>query len=789
MISNYIKIALRNLLKHKLYSVINILGLAVGIAACLVIMIFIKDELSYDRHHPQADRIHRITRSWNNANGETSLHLARVAPTVAPLMRNDFPTVPVTQILQDFQTRLTYENNVFIENRLYFADEFAFTVFGFKTIKGNRQDALKNPNELWITESMAKKYFGVVDPVGKTIRYENEIDLQVVGVLADPPPQTHFHYDFLVSFSTFKTLVPPDALTDWGSNGYITYAMLPTDMTSVELEEKFISFVDRYIPPKNSAFPKPSMGTRLHVQKITDIHLYSHLDSEIEPNGNILYIWIFSLVAVFVLMIACINFMNLATAKASERATEVGVRKAIGAHRGDLIRQFLSESLVITAIAFLLAIGLVELSLPVFSAFIEKTLELTLVENYSMLIFVLAVAFLTGILAGSYPAIYLSSFEAAKVLKEKSRFGSARSRFRSALVVAQFAISIILIIGIGVIQSQLDYCRNTDMGFDKDRIVSLFIEQETRGKIPQVKTQLLQSPGIEAVAASSRIPSGRLLDSYKMSVESEGTMKEIDFRIAAVRVDEDFFPTYGIPMTSGRNFSKDFSTDDTAAVVFNESSVAAIGWKSSNDALGKTVIAGGRTMKVIGIVKDFHFESMHEKISPMVFFPNTGKYARLSIRLRGARIPETIEYIKTRWAEYHHGIPFEFQFVDENFDQLYRAEERLGSILRTFAALATFIACLGLVGLAAFMAERRTKEIGIRKVMGATTFNIVRLLSSDFAKLVLLANVIAWPAAYYVMKEWLATFVYHTDISILIFIVSGAVTLSIAILTVAFQAF
>nr|HNH29149.1 ABC transporter permease [bacterium] len=250
MISNYIKIALRNLLKHKLYSVINILGLAVGIAACLVIMIFIKDELSYDRHHPQADRIHRITRSWNNANGETSLHLARVAPTVAPLMRNDFPTVPVTQILQDFQTRLTYENNVFIENRLYFADEFAFTVFGFKTIKGNRQDALKNPNELWITESMAKKYFGVVDPVGKTIRYENEIDLQVVGVLADPPPQTHFHYDFLVSFSTFKTLVPPDALTDWGSNGYITYAMLPTDMTSVELEEKFISFVDRYIPPK-----------------------------------------------------------------------------------------------------------------------------------------------------------------------------------------------------------------------------------------------------------------------------------------------------------------------------------------------------------------------------------------------------------------------------------------------------------------------------------------------------------------------------------------------------------
>lgn len=789
MLNNYLKIAFRNLIKHKLYSTINIVGLSVGIGACLAILLFVKDELRYDRHHPQADRIYRITRSWNNPNGETSLHLGKIAPPAAPLMRTDFPEIVVTQILQDFQTRLKCDNKVFVESGLFFADEYAFPIFSFKVVKGDIQNALKNPNELWITESMARKYFGDADPIGKIIRYEDDADLKVAGILADPPQQTHFHFDFLVSFSTYKAFTPPERLTYWGSNNYITYALLPEDLTASALEDKLVAFVDRHIPLSNSHFPKPSMGTRLHVQKMTDIHLYSHLDSEIEPNGDILYVWTFSIVAVFVLLIACINFMNLSTAKASDRATEVGVRKAIGAHRGDLIRQFLSESLVIAVIAMILSIGLVELSLPFFSSFVGKSLDLSLVEDYGMLLSVLGILLVTGVVAGSYPAFYLSSFEAAKVLKDKRQFGSARSRFRSVLVVTQFAISIALVIGIGIIRNQIDYCRNADMGFDKDRVVSLFIEQETRDKIPQVKAQLLQLPGVESVGSSSRIPSGRLLDSYKMTVESESKMKEIDFRIAAVRVDEDFFPTYGMTMASGRNFSRTYATDDTAAVMFNEAAVKAIGWKSNDEALGKMVISANRTMKVIGIVKDFHFESMHEKISPIVFIPNTGNYTRLSIRLRGTAIPETMDHIRTLWAEYHPSLPFEYQFIDESFDRLYRAEERLGTILRAFAIFATFIACLGLIGLAAYMAERRTKEIGVRKVMGASSWSIVRLLASDFVRLVAVANLLAWPLAYYVMNQWLATFEYRTPLSIVPFAVAGLTAVIIAIATVSFQAY
>ncbi|NUM79306.1 ABC transporter permease [bacterium] len=790
MLQNYLKIAIRNLLKHKTYSAINILGLAVGMASCLIILLFVQYELSYDRYHAHADRIYRVSRQFYNQNGQMNLWLGPIAPPFAPLLRTDFPQIKVAQFLRDFNTKLKMGEQAFIENRFFWADEHVLDVFSFELVKGDRRNVLKEPNSIVLTESAARKYFGNADPMGKIINYEDQLDLKVTGILKDIPENSHFHIDILASFVTLQTIFSPGTLmTNFGSNNYPTYVFLPEGMDAGEFEQQLVKFVDKHVPVPNPSIPKASAFTLLKLQPITDIHLHSHLDSEIEPNGDILYVYIFSAVAFFILLIACINFMNLSTAKAADRSREVGVRKVVGAGRQDLIRQFLSETIILAFIALILAIGLVELALPYFNAFIGKNLSLNPADNYFMLASIITIALLTGLISGSYPAFFLSAFEPVVVLKGKLSNGSGSSWLRSTLVVTQFSITIALLCGIGIIQNQLDFCRTADLGFKHDHVLAILIPQSARNKIEDVKNQLKQNSNIVAVSASSRFPSGRLLDSFNMQVDIGGEMKAVNFRIASVFVDHDYMTTYDMPIAAGRDFLKEFVTDDTAAVIFNESAVKALGWTSNEDALNKRVNFGNRRSRVVGVVKDFHFESMREKIAPMIFAINPNFTGYFSIRIRPENVPATLEFLKERWAEYDPDVPFNYQFIDENFDQLYRNEEQLSRVLGYFAGLGTFIACLGLIGLAAFMAERRTKEIGIRKVMGATVANIVGLMSKEFVRLVIVANLVAWPLAYFAMDRWLDHFAYRISIGPAVFIIAGVVTLAIALGTVSFQAF
>lgn len=790
MFQNYLKIAFRNLLKHKTYSTINVLGLAVGMASCLIILLFVQYELSYDKYHANADRIYRVSRQFYNQDGQLNLWLGPIAPPFAPMLRTDFPQIEVAQLLRDFNTKLKIGEQTFIENRFFWADEHVLNIFSFELLKGDRANVLKEPNSIVLTESMAQKYFGETDPIGKVINYEDQLDLKVTGILKDIPENSHFHIDILGSFVTLQTVLPQGSLmTNFGSNNYPTYVLLPEGMDPGEFEQQLVKFIDKHVPVLNPNIPKASAFTLLKVQPITDIHLHSHLDSEIEPNGDILYVYIFSAVAFFILLIACINFMNLSTAKAADRSREVGVRKVVGAGRHDLIRQFLSETILLAFIALILAIGLVELALPYFNSFFGRTLSLDPTNNYFMLASIVAIALLTGLISGSYPAFFLSAFEPVTVLKGKLSKGSGSSWLRSTLVITQFSITIALLCGIGIIQNQLDFCRTADLGFKQDHVLAVLIPQSIRGKQEEVKNQLKQNPNIVSVASCSRFPSGRLLDSFNMQVESGGEMKPVNFRIANVWVDHDYMNTYDMPMAAGRNFSKEFVTDDTAAVIFNESSVRALGWTSNEDALNKRVNFGNRRSRVVGVVKDFHFESMREKIAPMVFAVNPNFSGYFSIRIRPENIPATLEFLKERWAEYDPDVPFNYQFIDENFDQLYRNEDQLSQVLEYFAGLGTFIACLGLIGLAAFMAERRTKEIGIRKVMGATITNIVGLMSKEFIRLVVFANLVAWPLAYFAMDSWLNHFAYRISIGPAVFIIAGIVTVVIALGTVSFQAF
>ena len=782
---NYIKIAMRNLIRHKGYSFINVAGLAVGMACCILIMVYVKDELSYDHAYGKGDRIFRVTREFFNLDGKTNLKLGFVAPQVATLLRTDFPDLKVTQFTRDYESRFEYNRQVFIEDQFFWADEHAFELFDFELLEGNGPTMLKEPNSLVLTESAARKYFGNENALGKTIVYGGDMNMKVSGVLRDLPANTHFHFTILGSFSTLHTLLPKGSLENWGSNNYLTYLLLPPDRSAKALEEQLVGFIDKHFPLHGHGFKTPHDMTLLHLQPLYDIHLYSHLDGEVEPNGDIMYVYIFSIIAVFILLIACVNFMNLSTAKAADRGKEVGIRKVAGAVRADLIRQFLYETLVIAFLASVAAIGLVELTLPKFSAFSGKELSLNLFNDYIILSGVFLIALVTGVLAGSYPAFYLSAFQPVAVLKNTMR-GSRHSRLRSTLVILQFAISIALIAGIGVIQNQITYCRTASLGFDKEHVVFLPAPQDVR--LEDIRTQLLENSGVISVSGASRVPSGRLLDASTTGIEWKGEMKQIDFRIATVRADEHYIPTYGIELAAGRNFSKEFSTDDTAAVIFSETAVQAIGWQSNEDAIGKRVETATRHARVIGVVKDFHFESMREKISPIIFWMDPRAYGRISVRVRPENIAGTIDFLKKKWNGYRPDIPFTYQFIDENFDKLYRSEEKLSTLLEYFSALAVFIACLGLLGLAAFMAERRTKEIGIRKVLGASITGIIVLFSKEFGILVIAANIVAWPLTYWLMHRWLNNFAYRIDMDVWTFVLSGAAALAISLATVSYQA-
>ena len=794
MIRNYLKIAFRNLTKYKFISFINLFGLTVGLICCLLIFIFILHELSYDKYQPNAGRVYRVTRSFNNSEtGALSLNLSTVAPPFGPLLQNDFKEIEnVTRLLQNGTTAIRYNDKMLNEPDVYFADDKFFDFFKVDVIEGNPKKSLTDPYSVMMTDETAKKYFGNEEPLNKVIRinFGNYFDFKVTGIYKPFPSNTHFHPDMMLSFNTLNDTAiygAENLRTNWGNNSFFTYIRLPDNYDPKKLEAQFPSFLDRHM--KDGGPTKPSKWTALALQKLTDIHLTSHTDYEAEENGDIKRVYVFSAIALFILLIACINYMNLSTARSTLRAREIGIRKTVGAERSEIMAQFLSESVLVSWIAMLFAFGFTWLLIPWLNDISGQHLSIEVIMKWHIILPILLVPFIVGILSGLYPAIFMSSFQPVKVLKGFLKTGGGNISFRKVLVTLQFAISIILIICTGVVFSQMRYMQNKSLGFDKEQIITLPYVTELNDKYDAFRTELLSNSVIKNTGRSSRIPTGRLLDAMGSKMMRGDSMAPVSADIKYVAADQDFISTYGVKVLAGRGFSRDFGSD-TSAFLINEAAVNVLGLKTNNDAIGKDFGYGGRTGKIIGVFNDFHFESMHQKIVPLVLLvpKNPNNFGRISIKVAGANTTAALSHIEKVWKNFLPETPYQYTFLDENFARLYKAEERQKTLFTTFAFIAIFIACLGLFGLSAFTISQRIKEIGIRKVLGAKVSTIVALLSKDFLKLVAISALIAFPVAWYAMHQWLQDFAYRIDMPWWIFLLAGIVAALIALLTIGFQA-
>ncbi len=788
MLINYLKIAFRNIFRNKGFSFINIFSLAIGMAATILILLFVNDELSFDKYHENSERVVRITRAWVNQDGETSLHLGNVAPPFGPLLSNDFEDVILhaVRFLGD-NPLITYNETKIEEQRVFLVDGDVFDIFSWPLVKGDPETALAEPNSIIMTETTARKYFGDEDPLGKMVNYDNLTEMKVTGIARDVPLNSHFKWDMLASLSTYEAMIGRDRMMqNYGSNNYTTYLLLPEGYDYKELQAQLPDFLDRHLQPTNNG-RMPSEYNYLTLWPLTSIHLHSHLDSEVEANGDIAYIYIYTVIALFILVIACINFMNLSTARSSKRAQEVGLRKVMGAHKSVLVRQFMAESILFAILGMGFAIILVLMLLPVFNDFISKGLTLNFLKDAFALGIVAGITLISGVAAGSYPAFYMASFKPASILKGKGKVAGSRFNMRSILVIIQFTISIALIVGVGIVQHQLSYMQGKDLGFNGDRMVVLPINTDIYNNYASIKQRLESQPGIENVSLSSRIPSGRLLDSQGTVAEVDGEMKQISFRVADVHVDHGFLENFEISFVAGRNFDLSRASDSTEAFVINEAAVKAIGWETSKVAIDKKFNYGGRQGRIIGVVKDFHFESLHQEIAPIVFLVSSGRANSIAIRIKEGRKEEVMAYLEEQWIFLRPGFPFSSYFVGDRFDQLYSNEDRLGIVVKVFSLLAIFIASMGLFALSSFIAEQRLKEIGVRKVLGASVFQVVVLLTKGTTWLVLLSFVLAGPLAYYIMSGWLENFAYHDSIQIAPFVISLVFSLLIAWVTISFQ--
>jgi len=784
MLKNYLKIAFVNLRKHKAFSFINILGLAIGIACSILITAYVFHELSYDKFHKNADRIYRL-RSDLKISGD-HLNIPKSSPPMAEYLVQNYPEVlNAVRIRSLGRMPVRYRDNLYYEDRLFLADHSLFEIFTFPMIEGDLQTALKTAYSIIITEDMAKKYFGEEDPLGKVLSINNQWDFTVKGIVKNVPQNSHFTFNMLCSFETYAQENKSD-MQNWLSINNYTYILLREGYDYKQLEQKFPEMIEKHAG-RLLKYVKGEMS--LFLQPLTSIHLHSNLMQEISGNSNIAYVYIFSAIAVFILAIACINFMNLSTARSASRAQEVGMRKVLGADRGRIIRQFLSESMFFSLISLAVALLLVDLALPLFRSLSGVDLSINYIKTPWLIPGLIGLAVLVGLAAGSYPAFFLSAFRPARVMKGLFESGTAGSRFRSVLVIIQFSISVVLIVGTIIVSNQLHYMKNRRLGFQKEQIVVVPISDEsTLDSVRPLKEDLRSHTGVLSVAASSHVPGET---TYINPFVPEGfTLEEMQY-MGELYVDHDFIPTIGIEMAAGRNFSADLQTDRNESCIINETAVNKFGW---DNPIGKTVHELSRSKQlnkktVIGVVKDFHIESLHKQISPLFIGYTTHIFNSLSIRISSEKIPETIAFLRDKMSEWDPYRPFEYAFLDDSFDAQYRAEERLSSIFSYFSVLAIFIACLGLFGLASFTAERRTKEIGIRKVLGASVPGIVVLLSKEFTKWVLVANAIAWPVAYFFLSRWLQGFAYRMNITFLTFVFAGVISLAIALGTVSYQAF
>ena len=792
MVHNYLKIGVRNMLSQRLYSFINIFGLAVGMAATILISLYVQHELSYDKYHEKADRIYRISREWLNQDGESSLHLGHIAPPFAPLIENDFEGVveQAVRLMSGYGPLMSVGDKQFEEENFFFADADVFKVFSWKFIQGNRETALVEPNTLVLSETVTKRYFNDEDPIGKSLTFNNFgiiQEMKITGVIEDTPDNSHFKYGMLCSFLTYENVVGTEQLMQrFGSNNFATYVLFPEGVSASQLEAGIPAFTDKHLGQNGNGDPA-STTNKLHLMPLTDIHLHSHLDSEIEANGDIKYVYTYIIIALFILVIACINFMNLSTARSMKRAKEVGVRKVMGAFRSSLIRQFITESVLMALISALLAIGFVALVLPWFNNFAGKELSLVTVDPLFFGGLLLIVVLSVGLLAGSYPAFFLSSFTPVKVLKGAKHSSHKKVNLRSVLVVFQFFISICLIIGVGVIGDQIEYMKTKELGFAKDNMIVLPSNGQIHANFKLIRERLIEQPSIEDVTFSSRVPSGRLLDSQGGEAEVDGEMKRIDFRIADIHVDHSYLETLEIKFLAGRNFDYELASDSSEAFILNKAAIDGLGYASTEEAVGKKFNYGGRQGYITGVVDDFHFESLHQSIAPIVFVITQGRARNVIVKVKEGLEDEATAYLKGEWEELRPGSTWDHYTIGESFNDQYEAEEKLSELVSYFSALTIFVAILGLFGLSSFSIEQNLKEIGIRKVLGASVSNVMYMFTRRFALLVLTGIIVAVPVSYYGMEIWLEQFPYATGLQLLTFIIGGVAALLFAIGTVSYE--
>lgn len=784
MIRNYLKIAWRNLLKNKMFSFINIMGLAIGISGCVLIYLYVQKELSYDKHNEKADRIFRLT-SFIQQSSKID-EFVPTSPIMSLRLKENFPEVEKAVRMIFSGRQLSYNNRKFPEAQIMYADSTLFDVFTFPMKEGDPKTALKEPYSVVLTQKAVKKYFGNEDAYGKTMKLSDTINLKVTGILEDIPATSHFSFDCAIARSTLAAMTKNDSTWqqdsefNWFNCDSYTYLLLAPGTNYKDFEAKANKLFD-----KEQADLRKNIGMSMNIrmQPLTDIHLKSHLTHEIKSvvNGDITYVYIFSATAILILLIACCNFINLSTARSLNRSKEIGLRKVIGAKRSQLIFQFLGESFLVAVIASILSLLFVALAIPLFNSFIVSNLSM----NISVIWIYIGIILSVGFLAGLYPALLMSSFAPIKSLKGKVSHGFVDLLFRKGLVVFQFSIAVVLIIGTNLILNQLSYIQNAKIGMNREKVVGISLKgaDQPKGDVflkelsanPKVVAATLNGFNFKGIANITLLPEGK--------AGNELTSSNV------FSVDENYLKTMQIGLVAGRDFSKDFPSDVREAFIVNEAAVKEFGWKTPKEAIGKRIDwAFGKTGKVIGVVKDYNYASMHDEIKPLVIHIFPQWFNTLTLRLKTDDLAGTMKEIEKTWKKVSVEGAFNYAFLDDDFNSLYKSEENMRSVLGAFTVLAVLVACLGLFGLAAFTIRQRFREIGIRKVLGSSVSGIVTLLSKDFLKLVLISIVIAIPIAWYGGYKWLQDFAYKTSISWVVFFVAGLLAVVIALLTVSILA-
>ena len=775
MFKNLLKTALRHIRKHIGYSLLNILGLTLGILSALLLIIYVSDELSYDRYHENADHIYRVSSKITEPDDQFTWNVAQIP--MGPQVVQDYPEVQsFVRFIPMNRALYKFEDKEYVEEDFFYVDSTLFDIFTYKILKGEVRSAVKDPGKIVLTETAAGRYFGENDPIGKTIT-SGASTFEVTGVIADVPFNSHFRFEALTARNNL-----PKQLGSWGNFGVFTYLLLPRDFDIKAFETKMQGMYDAHM---KTIFEPVHITIEYILEPITKIHLYSTNAGEPEPTGSITYVYIFGIVALFLILIAAMNYMNLATARSAGRAREVGLRKVVGSRRGTLIAQFLSESIVLTIISLVTAIILFIIILPKFNLLAGKSFNLSILYSPVVLFTVIGIILVVGIIGGSYPAFFLSRFSPTTVLKGEITQGLAGSLFRKILVVIQFAISVLMIICTMVVFKQLNYLKNKDQGFDPENVISLELNRDMNLKYPVLKQILLENEDISYVTTTSNpmgVGSGKLL--FGVETDQGMVQKGINFTI----VDHDFIEALGIKMVKGRDFQKDMPSDTLTAVVVNETFVNRMGW---SDAIDKKIDLGDGSLlraRVVGVMADYHQTGMYNEIESLLLAYRERNNV-VYIKLNGKNMEQTLNFIENKWKEVYPDQPYSYTFLKERLNEQFEADEKRGFIFTLFTILAILIACLGLFGLASYMVEQRTREIGIRKVFGANEKIIVRLISKDFLILIAIGIIIAVPVAWYLMNNWLKNYVYQTDIGLVLILLAALLTIIITFITISYKAY